>query len=427
MSGYAQLLRNNPGFARLWLAQVISLTGDWFNVIVLSALVVEYTGGSGLAVSALLLARVLPPLLISPAAGVLADRFSRKRLLILSDVLRAAVVLLFLLATGPETLWLIYVLTIVQFSLSAVFWPAQSAITPSLVPHEDLVLANTLGSVTWSAMLAIGAILGGVVAGLLGPVVALMFDSATFLLSALLISRITPRYAQPPTGATPAPKPAAANRGFVDGLRYAVRRPATAAVLLVKAGLSLINVDALLVIYATEVFVLGEGGTGSMGVLYAAFGVGAVLGPVLLNRFNDGSVQVMRRLIVAGFAMIALSWFMLTGAPSLLAAALVFTLRAMGGSANWTYSSVIIQKQVEDAFLGRMFALDGAANQFASTIGTIVTGALIQAAGRGNLHVVTLAGALTSLIPLILWTAALPWMGRKERAAQGEAAVASMR
>src|SRR3990172_12661049 len=195
-TGYVQLLRSNRDFARLWLAQVISLTGDWFNTVVLSALVVYYTrlsGYEGLAISGFLLARMIPPMLLSPYAGVLVDRFNRKRLLILSDVLRAVIVLLMLLANSPDRLWLIYVLTICQFSLSSIFEPGRNAIMPSLLATDDLVTANTLGSVTWSAMLAFGAIVGGIVAATLGLSAALVIDALSFLISAALISQIKMR------------------------------------------------------------------------------------------------------------------------------------------------------------------------------------------------------------------------------------------
>src|SRR5690348_10489395 len=164
MSGYLRLLRENPNFARLWIAQAVSLIGDWFSTIALSTIVAHYTNGSGLAVSLLLLARFLPPLIVGPYAGVLVDRLNRKWLLIFSDATRAVIVLAFFLATSPDRLWIIYVMTVLQFCLSALFEPGRSAIIPSLVKDTDLVKANYLGNVTWSVMLAAGAALGGIVA-----------------------------------------------------------------------------------------------------------------------------------------------------------------------------------------------------------------------------------------------------------------------
>ena len=128
MRSYLPFLRQNTNFTRVWIAQIISLFGDWFNIIALSALVAQYTNKSGLAVSGLLLARVLPPFLVSPFAGVLVDRFDRKRLLIMSDVLRTVIGISLFFATSADRLWIIYVATIFQFVFSAIFEPARSAI-----------------------------------------------------------------------------------------------------------------------------------------------------------------------------------------------------------------------------------------------------------------------------------------------------------
>lgn len=408
MSEYIRLLRNNRDFARLWLAQVVSLLGDWFNTIVLSALVSNYSGGSGLAVSAFLLARFIPPLIIGPFAGVLADRFDRKRLLIFSDVSRAIVVLMLLFATTPDRLWLIYVLTIIQFALSSVFDPGRNAIMPSLLQQEDLVLANTLSSVTWSAMLAVGAIVGGVVAALFGATVALVIDAASFAISALLISQIKSRPVKHKTGES------RSEQGLVDGLRYAWQHPATAVVLLVKLGQSLGNVDALMIIYATELFVIGEGGTTSLSIMYAAFGIGAVIGPIILNRFNNGSVRGMRRLIIVGFISMTLGWLVFSGASSLAIVAVALLLRAMGGSSTWTYSSIILQKSVPDHFLGRIFSLDMVGFQFASVISTLTTGLLVDTFGTDNVRQIVLGMGIVSLLPLILWTLVVPRLEKHE-------------
>src|SRR5688500_11690491 len=104
MATYLQMLRRNPNYVRLWLAQAISLLGDWFNTVVLFALVTAYSPEStrGIAISGLLLARFLPPLLVSPFAGVLVDRFNRKHVMIISDLVRAVTVLLLLFANSPD-------------------------------------------------------------------------------------------------------------------------------------------------------------------------------------------------------------------------------------------------------------------------------------------------------------------------------------
>lgn len=108
MSGFVAVLRSNPAVARLWLAQAVSLVGDWFTLIALSVLVSAETGGSGVAVSGLLLVQILPTVVVGPYAGILVDSFDRKRLLVASDLLRAVIVAALVFAVGPGRLPLLF-------------------------------------------------------------------------------------------------------------------------------------------------------------------------------------------------------------------------------------------------------------------------------------------------------------------------------
>ena len=417
MQNYLNLLRRNPDFSRLWYAQVVSLFGDWFSTITLLALVAAYSPeNKGLAISGLLLARSLPPMLISPAAGVLIDRFDRKRLLVWSNWLRAIVVLLLVLTTGgAHWLWAIYALTVLQFSLSAVFEPGQSAVVPSLVQGNDLVIANTLLNVTWSAILAFGAAVGGVVSSVFGATTALLIDALTFVVAGWLIAQIDrhkfralPRADQLQT---------ADDTSFREGLRFLRRNRATAATLLVKFGSSLGNIDTLMTIYATQLFVLGGDGQLSLGIMYSAFGIGAIAGPIVLNRFNNGSVGSMRRLIIVGFIWCALGWFVLGSAASLVIVCVALLLRAMGGSANWTYSTIVIQKLVPDSYLGRIFSMDMAMFYVASVISTVVHGSLIDLLGVAKIGLIGYGTMAVSLVPLVLWVLLTRRLGRRRSVA----------
>ena len=190
MYEYLTLLRTRPYYRYLWLASVVSMLGDWFNAIATVILVNKYTD-SGTAVGALFLARSLPPFLLGPLAGVIADRFNRKWILILTDLSRAVIVLGFLFVNSPERAWLIYALSIAQFMVSAFFEPARAAIMPSVVEgNNELLLANTLSSATWSAMLAFGAAIGGFTAAVFGASTALIIDALSFLLSAGLATMV---------------------------------------------------------------------------------------------------------------------------------------------------------------------------------------------------------------------------------------------
>lgn len=419
---YIKLLTSNRDFAKLWAAQLVSLLGDWFSTIVISALVVTHTEGTGyqgIAVSAFLIARILPPLLMRPLAGVLADRFDRKRLLIVSDLIRAVVVLGLLFATqSPDYLPLVYFFVIIQFLVSSVFEPARNAIMPSILYRHQLIIGNTLASVTWSAMLAIGAITGGLVAELFGTDFALLIDSFTFILSALLVTMIViPDKPRSEIGQAARVVKEKSERTFFDGIRYFLGHPETAAAIFVKAGQSITSSDTLLIFYGTQVFVRGDQGITSMAILWAAFGFGAIIGPLITNRFSDDSVRILRRLIAIGFALIALGWLLWGLAPSLELLALAALVKAMGGSINWTYSSVIIQQQVPDEYLGRMFSLDFAGFELVQTIGVLVVGFAIDALGRGGMQSIVFASALAAIVPLLIWLRVVQWLEKRETVA----------
>lgn len=416
---YIRLLQSNPDFTKLWAAQVVSLLGDWFNTIVISALIVVYTEGTnyqGIAISGYLITRLIPPLLMRPYAGVLADRFDRKRLLIISDTLRALAVLGLLFTTqGREYLPLIYVFTTLQFLLSSIFEPARNALMPSVLYRDQLVIGNTLSSVTWSAMLAIGAIIGGIVAEQFGIQTALIIDAGTFLLSALIVMTLTiPDTPRSEIGQEQRVVIDKAKRTFIDGIRYIRKNPATAAAIFVKAGQSFTSVDTILIIYGTSIFVLGEQGTTSMAILWSAFGIGAIIGPLITNRFSDESVRILRRLIVIGYAMIVIGWVLWGLSPSLEWLALAVVIRAMGSSINWTYSSIIIQKIVPDEYLGRMFSLDFAGFEMVMAVSVMVTGILIDTIKIDNIQTIVFGFAIVAIIPLIIWAVVVQQLEKHE-------------
>src|SRR5258708_34059404 len=137
-----------------------------------------------------MVARFLPSVVMGPLSGVVADRFSRRLIMIAADLLRAVVVLGFLFIRRPDQMWLVYVLTVLQLAFSAFFEPAKTAVIPSIVSDRELVSANAIASVTWSAMLTLGAAMGGLVTGWFGTDVAFILDALTYLLSAALIASV---------------------------------------------------------------------------------------------------------------------------------------------------------------------------------------------------------------------------------------------
>ena len=178
-AGYLELLRGNRSFRQVWLGQVVSQMGDWFDTIALYTIILHLTG-SGRDIGLLMVARFVPSFVFGSLSGVVADRFSRRSIMIISDLLRAAVVLGFLFVRRADQLWMIYVLTVLQLGFSTFFEPAKTAAIPSIVSDRELVAANAISSVTWSVMLTLGAAIGGVVTGWFGTDVAFILDALTF-------------------------------------------------------------------------------------------------------------------------------------------------------------------------------------------------------------------------------------------------------
>jgi MFS family permease len=398
-----RLLRASPAFARLWLAEVISLGGDWFTLIALAVVVSRASSGSGLAVSGLLVTQLLPMAVLGPWSGVLVDRFDRRSLLILSDAARVVLVLLFIPAASSGRMALLYLLAFLHFSVATIFEPGRSALVPSLVEDADLIRASTLSSVTWSAMAALGGIAGGWLLAAVGVRAAFAVDAFSFAASALLIASIRGSRGKPLGTAE-----AGAVRLF-DGFRFIRQFPVTGAVAFVKAINGLAPVDTFMVLYATRLFAGADQGASSLGLLYGGFGIGAILGPLLLNRVNDGSSSRMRRFVSVGAGLLCCALLLLSRAETLGLAWLAVLLRGMGGSTNWTFSTILLQKAVPDRLRGRIFAIELSASHVAFIACSLTWGYFVDQLG---LRPVVLLAAGFSLLPGLVWTASLRWMDR---------------
>jgi MFS family permease len=365
----------------LWWGNVVSLLGDWFNLIASAALVTELTN-SGVAISYLFLVRFVPQFLFSPIAGVVADRYDRRKVMILSDLLRAVIVLGFLLIHTTGQLWLFYLLTILQFMLSTVFVPARSAALANLVEQKDLVVANALDSFTWSTMFALGAFLGGVIATLFGNQTAFVMDAFTFLLSALLISRIVM-----PKRETPSASAQGGWLEFVDGIRYLWLFPLLLMISLLKAAGSFVwgGINVLEVSFANHVYPLSgtllpqwlsleNGGTATLGLIYVASGFGTGFGPLLMRRWLGDATRRILIGISIGFSLLTIGILMLGFVTSLPAFLVATFIRTFGTGTIWVFSAVLLQIMVPDKVKGRVFAFEFAALTLTESISVLAAG-----------------------------------------------------
>jgi predicted MFS family arabinose efflux permease len=397
----------------MWLGQVVSQLGDWFDTIALFTLVLRLTG-SGRAVGLVLVARFLPSVVLGPLSGVLADRFNRRHIMIASDAARALVVLGFLFVRRPEQVWLVYVLTVLQLGFSAFFEPARSAALPSVVAERDLVTANSVSSVTWSAMLTLGAAVGGPVTDWFGTDAAFVTDSLTYVVSAVLVAcvRLPRRPVRPKTRLTAAK--ALGVTDTLEGLRYVWHRPRLMALLLVKPAWGLGGgILTLLPVFGEKVFRLslasGAGGAAlGMSVLYAARGIGTALGPVLTRRFYSETRAQMQRAIGVSFLFAGAFYALFGGAQSFALALVWLAVAHAGGSVLWVFSTVLLQATVEDEFRGRVFAAELMLLTLALAASNYATGEALDRLGVSPRAATVVIGAFF-LLPGLLWLLTRRW------------------
>lgn len=192
LSGYRRLLGLRD-YRLLWSAQVVSTFGDRLTQIALTTLVFALTG-SDLSVGLVLTLTVLPRAIFGIPAGALADRVSRKSLLIATDLVRAAIVLGLALGAGLP-LALVYLLTAMHATATVFFTPTRCAVVPDLVPRDQLLDANTLDETTQSALDPVAYLVGGAVIAAVGVRPSFVVDAFSFIASALLIAMTTARSA----------------------------------------------------------------------------------------------------------------------------------------------------------------------------------------------------------------------------------------
>jgi predicted MFS family arabinose efflux permease len=453
---YRELLARNRDFRRLWTGQVVSEIGDWLNNIAVLALAIELAGPArqGRAIAVYAVARHLPLFLFGPVAGVVVDRKDRRRVMIAADVARAALALGFLIAQRFSSLPLIYTVGAALFSVSAFFNAAKRATLPNLVARtDDLLAANSLSASTTAATIAVGSALGGLIATFVGRETVFVLNAATFVVSAMMISRIRPiadcglRIAdsktphtgqrvrqiesqilspelevssQPPANSDYPPRLQSAIRNpqsaimkavadFRDGLRYVRSDGVLAGVFIVAAGWGLGN-GAARALYSVFGARLGEQAASGwlarpkdfgISVLFVAMGAGGVLGAPLARRFNAGGggarlgARMGRSLLFDGCGLFVFSLM-----PNLWGAAGVLVLREMNYAVWWTAQQTIMMQRTANHYAGRVFATHETVTTLAMVCAIYAAGA---AADTFGIRAVAASGGAIIALSSVTW------------------------
>ncbi|MEC8817004.1 MAG: MFS transporter [Candidatus Thermoplasmatota archaeon] len=374
---YGQLIRENRDFRQLWIAAVISMLGEWFNTIALFFLILEYTGSEFL-LGMLFTVRMAGFAILQPFIGLLADRYNRKMLMVVSNLLQAVFALCFLLVNdSSDIVWMIG-LSGLMMVLHGVYMTAERAALPNVVAEEDLATANALDAASWSTALCMGAMLGGVVVSIWGTNAAFIIDSVTFLVGTLFLINLT--IPQTIDESMKGPWLSTGIRNIKSGWARIRSQPALFRIVFAKASWNVAGgglAGVYLVLMGANV--QGFGAAFGFGLFFFARGVGTGLGPILARAFLKDE-EAWPRLVGYLIVLSGLIYFLVgLSVPHALWITVVLVILAHSASgANWVLSTVMMQQWVEDEVRGRVFSTDMLILSIAFSTSTSVAGYLME-------------------------------------------------
>ncbi len=383
--GRPGLFREAPRFRSLWLSKSISATGTGAGRVAL--VLVAARSGPG-AVSLALLATALPSLL-SPLAGAVADRVDQRRLLAGCEAGQGLCYVAIALAT-PRLAVLIPLVAVASL-FATLMSPAGKSTVPRLVPPDRLARANALLGLAVNLQIVAGPALGGLLAGLAGPVTAFAVNAASFALSALLLARLGPLPAAAPAVGAGARGLAA---GTWAGLGYATRSPVLRALTVgTLLFVSFAAMDNVVLVFLVQHGLHLAGA--AYGLASAAFGAGMVAASLFLAARADRRRPAFW--LVGGVSLGALGTVATGLAPGLGAVAAAQAVAGAGNTADLVGTDTLVQRTVPAPLLGRAFGAVYGAAQLGSSIAYLAAAPLVAAAGPRVAFVLAGLGMLTGL------------------------------
>jgi MFS family permease len=392
------LLRRNRDVRMVFGAQIVSYLGDWFAFVALAGLVEDVTD-SRFLVSLVLVSMTIPGLFMSPIAGSFADRFDRRKILIVVSILQAFAALLLLLHSAAG-IWITFVAQCLIAALASFVGPSTSASVPNLVDNDDdLRKTNALFGSTWGTMLAVGAALGGVFAAVFGRNAAFIANAVSFVVAALLFAGVRRPMQSERTQNS--------NKGRVrpladmkEAINVAKKDPVILALLCSKMTFAVgAGIVSQLAVLASNVFNVGDSGRG---LLIGVRGIGSGLGPILGARIAGRDMAKLLK--VCGYAGIVFAVCYVGAAlsPFIGMAAVFIALAHLSGGAQWTLSTLGLQMESPDHVRGRVMAGDMAMVNTMIGFTSILAGLTSQFVGvRPAIIIFSAAAAVASVVYLI--------------------------
>jgi MFS family permease len=411
MREFLQLLRQNRNYRYTWIGQIVSEIGDHFNNIAVFALALALTN-SGMVVTGIMLARAIPAVTVGPLAGVILDRFDRKRIMIASDLTRAVVALGFILTVTTQRIWVLYLCSALLMVASPFFTAGRSAILPSVASRDEIHTANSLTQTTQWMTLTVGAFLAATVIAV-GYKWAFVFNALSFVFSAWAISNL-----RTPKGAFRVERKDLTEaevlrpwHEYREGLRYLRSVPLVLAIVLLSVGWAT-GGGAAQILFALFGEIVFKAGAAGIGAMWGCAGLGLLLGGVLGNwigkrlSFESYKLTVFIDYIVHGTAYVLFSQ-MRRFDLALIFIALSRTCMSVNSILNYSY----LLRTIPNQYRGRVFATMETFTW--TTMMLSMMGAGIASTHYSPRTIGTVAGLLSSTTAVFWgwanWTGRLPF------------------
>ena len=409
---YLQLLRRNRTFRRLWIGQVISELGNWFNFIAVLGLVRLVSHAAPEVTTIILIIRLAPFTLLAPFAGAFVDRWSRRTVMITTDLLRVLVALGPLLVHGPQDLWIAYLCTGLLSIFGTFFEAAKNAAVPNITGERDLLAGNALMFSSRFLLMSVGAALGGWTSAHVGYAAAFVINSVSFLASAYSVWLVPEeKTKQQPGDAAAAREPRKLYAGYWSDIRegwsYIVSHAPVATILginiiwAVGGGASNLIADRLgALVFARE---NGMSEDSAVAALYFAAGIGLFLGMMIARRVGTYFELKQRTIAFIGWTLFAQGiFFGLSGAmPTLWASCVLLMISRVLLGAEFAVQETLLMRLVPDNLRGRVSTTDRAGEMLIWTFSTAIAG--------WSLHSIT-ARSLTVAAGFLSGISGLTWL-----------------
>jgi predicted MFS family arabinose efflux permease len=405
---YIQLLRSNISFRRLWLGQVISELGNWFNFIAALGLVRAVSNADPEVTTILLVVRLLPFTLFAPFAGAFVDRWSRRKVMIISDVVRVLVALAMLFVQRPEDLWIAYVCTVLLSFFGAFFEAAKNASVPNITGDRDLLAGNALMFSSRFLLMAFGAALGGWTAATVGYKAAFVVNAISFAASAYsvwLIPESETRSIRPAVE-IPTEKRATYWTDIREGWSYILSHGPVAAILAINilwatggGSVNLISDRLGGIVFAGD---HGMSGDAAVAILYFTAGVGLFLGMMIARRLGAYLESAGGTIGFIGWALIiqGIIFAFIGVMPTLWLACLLLLVSRTLLAAEFAIQETLLMRLVPDSLRGRVGTTDRASELLIWSFSTAVSGWSLRSITPRTL---TIIAGLLSATSGVLW------------------------